>query len=99
MANEKMDIVLQSALKKVQVKFEQKYGQKVSLKQLYIIISIQNELTQNAIFTGRGIRLPNVGVFGISSRKSRYLTEEQIAMQSRLQTNSCLIEANSDIGY
>jgi len=98
----KIDITLERTLKEVQTKFKDKFGTDISLRQVYLIIAIQEELTTNAVFTGKGIRLPNIGKFGITAKKSKYMTTEDIQKQEHLQTNGCLIQtclADDTIGY
>ena len=99
MNTSKQDIVFQSVLKDLQSKFEKKFNTKISLKQLLVIIEIQNELVGNAVYTGQGIRLPNLGKFQISPKKSAHLGMEQIEKQQRLQTSGSLIPADYAIGY
>jgi hypothetical protein len=72
------------------------------MEQLRLIINLQDKLVSNAVFTGKGIKLPNLGKFVIPNYNKVKMTDEQVVEQHKLQSSSCLInriQADYTIGY
>jgi nucleoid DNA-binding protein len=96
------DKIMQSVLLELQQKYKLKYDEDITLKQLRLIVEVQAELMGNSIYTGEGIKLPNLGKFFISPKKSKNLTFEEVERQRQLQTSASLVgyqAADAEIGY
>jgi nucleoid DNA-binding protein len=94
--------IIDKILVEIQKEFKTKYSLDISMEQIKLIVSVQNKLTANAVYTGKGIRLPNLGKLVIPAYKKKKMTDKEIIEQHKLQTNACLINRMSvdySIGY